>query len=134
LDGLRRAGLDARADRHPGEGPLGGLLTAWQEVSSDVLVALACDHLAPSPAAVGRLLDALGHDPTAVAAIPVVDGRWQPLHAAHRRQGAAALGAAFAAGERSLKRALRDARVVLVSGIAAEALADADTPDDLPSV
>jgi molybdopterin-guanine dinucleotide biosynthesis protein A len=132
LDGLRGAGLDARPDRHPGEGPLGGLLTAWHEVSTEILVALACDHLAPEPGAIRILLDALDGDPGAVAAIPVLDGRWQPLHAAHHRRGAATLEAAFAAGERSLKRALGDARVVVVTGIAAEALADADTPDDLP--
>ena len=44
----------------------------------------------------------------------------------------ATLEAAFDAGERAIKRAVRDLAVVEVVGIAAAALADADTPDELP--
>ena len=54
LDRLPSLGFDrAVPDRHPGEGPLGGLLTALAAAGHDVVVVLACDVPA-ARAAVGR--------------------------------------------------------------------------------
>ena len=65
-------------------------------------------------------------------AVPVSGGRRHFHHAVWQRSAQATLLAAFDAGERAMKRAVRDLAVVEVPNIAAAALADADTPDELP--
>ena len=40
---LRSIGVDARPDRQPGQGPLGGIVTALEELDADLLVVAACD-------------------------------------------------------------------------------------------
>jgi molybdenum cofactor guanylyltransferase len=136
--GLRAAlaghDVGVRADRFPGEGPLGGLVTALGEVDEPVVLALACDLLAPDPAAMASTVAALD-DPAPAVAVPEADGRDQWLHAAWRRAVAAPrLAERFAAGERSVHRAVAQAQltVVRLPGLVAGALADADVPDDLP--
>jgi molybdopterin-guanine dinucleotide biosynthesis protein A len=129
-------GVRVVADAHPGEGPLGGLLTALGLLDEPVVLALSCDLLAPDPAAMAATVAALvasGDD--ADVAAPEWEGRPQWLHAAWRRTHAAneALAERFAAGERSVHRAVAAAglTVVRASPIAPEALADADAPEDL---
>jgi len=126
---LRAAGLAHRADRWPGQGPLGGLVTALEASGAEVAVVLSCDLVAPSTAAILQVVDALGAHGSAV---PVAGGRPQWLHAAWRREVAAELAAAFAAGERSVARAAARIDVVEVPGLPWAALRDADEPGDLP--
>ena len=122
-------GLDTIADRFPGEGPLGGVLTALAATDAAVVAVMGTDLVAPDPTAIRTALDALGdHD----VAVPVSGGRRHFHHAVWRRSAQHALEAAFAAGERAIKRAVRDLDVVEVAGIDPAALADADTPDELP--
>lgn len=128
------AGLDieAVADDHPGEGPLGGLLTALRTARHDVVLVVACDLVAPSAAALGTVAAALAADPGADVAMP--DGEPQWLHAAWRRHSAAPLRRQFDGGERSVRRAVEASglTVVRAAGVDPDALIDADTPDDLP--
>ena len=91
-DRVRAAGHRFVADEHPGEGPLGGILTALESTEADVVVVLACDLVDASPLAVASLVGALG---TADVAVPEVEGRSQWLHAAWRRSAVEALRAAF---------------------------------------
>ena len=128
-DALTALGLRAVPDRHPGEGPLGGVLTALAGVDHDVVVVLACDLPAADPTAVGAVVDALG---AADVAAPLHDGRHELLHAAYHRRAEAHLRAAFDAGERAPHRAVRGLAVVSVTGLAPEALADVDRPEQLP--
>lgn len=142
---LRTADHELRPvpDGHPGEGPLGGLLTAFAAaaaVAGDgpavdrelVVVVVACDMPALDGATVGALLDALAADPDADLAAAMADGRPQPLTAAWRpRRAGPILAAAFAAGERAPRRLLDRLHVVGVSGLDPEALADVDRPEDL---
>jgi molybdenum cofactor guanylyltransferase len=128
LDGLRGLGLDVVADQHPGAGPLGGILTALDATSEDVVVVLACDLTGADPGAITAVVEALGD---ADVAAPLHDGRHELLHAAYRRRAQPALAVAFAAGERAVHRAVRELTVVGVTGLADRALADADTPHDL---
>ena len=51
LDGLSALGLDAVPDLHAGEGPLGGILTALDATTEDVVVVLACDLPGADPIA-----------------------------------------------------------------------------------
>lgn len=116
-------------DTHPGEGPLGGIVTALGAVDADLVVVLACDLLDASSLAVRSLVGALG---TGDVAVPVVDGRAQWLHAVWRRSALPTLDAAFAAGERAPRRALPGLSVVEVLDGSPCWYADADTPADLP--
>lgn len=141
--GLRRV-----ADEAPGEGPLGGVLTALAALPDSVVLVVSCDLVAPSPGAmratVAGLLGeivwpAARNEPPAtqfrMVAVPrLPDGPPQWLHAAWRRAAADPLRARFDEGERSLGRAVRAAglEVAWVTGLDAAALVDADSPEDLP--
>lgn len=116
------------ADAHPGEGPLGAVLTALRWSAEQVLVVAPCDLVAPSPSAVAGLVAALLESPAVVAAVPSAD---EPLPIAMKAVIAEPLGAAFAAGERSLRRALAGLPLAVVE-LESAATADADTPDELP--
>jgi molybdopterin-guanine dinucleotide biosynthesis protein A len=129
IGGLRSEGLEAVPDQHPGEGPLGGILTALAATDADVVVVLACDLPAADPAAITAVVEALGQ---ADVAAPWHDGRHELLHAAWHRRAERPLQAAFAAGERAPRRAVSGLTVVSVTGLDPAALADADTPEELP--
>lgn len=134
LVALRRRGLVAVADDHPGEGPLGGVLTALaRHRAADGVVVTACDLVAPSVGALARLLAVAGvAAPDAGVVVPVVAARRQWLHALWRPAAAPALVAAFTAGERSVARAA-EAALTVHAYAEADPLADADVPGDLPA-
>jgi len=132
-------------DEHPGAGPLGGLLTALRSSVVGATAVLACDLVDPSPAAIAALVDVLAdhaeHAEHAehAAVVPRVDGRPQWLHGVWVADRCLpALDAAFAAGERSIHRAvagLAGVRFVdLASELTAHELRDADEPQDLDAV
>jgi len=89
-------------DRFPGEGPLGGVLTALLAHDGDVIVT-ACDMPRLQTAAVARLLEFAAPEPVSLA---IWRGAYQPLFALYRRAAALSLAEDFAAGERSLLNAL----------------------------
>lgn len=115
-------------DLHPGAGPLGGVLTALAWSEAPVVVVAPCDLLAPDPRSFAALVAALGAAPSVLAAVAARD---RPLPVALRTAAAGPLADAFAAGERAVHRALRTVPLVVVD-LAAAAVADADTPADLP--
>jgi molybdopterin-guanine dinucleotide biosynthesis protein A len=131
---LSRLGLDAVADLHPGEGPLGGLAVALRLADPALpVMVLTCDLVRIDAATVLAVLAGLAASPAAALAAPVVDGRPQYLTAAYRPARCAdAVDAAFAAGERAVRAGLRGLAVAEVHGLDPAALADADTPDALP--
>ncbi|HEY5153329.1 MAG TPA: molybdenum cofactor guanylyltransferase, partial [Acidimicrobiales bacterium] len=98
---LGALGLDARPDDHPGEGPLGAILTALRLAGEDLVMVLACDMPAIDAASVRAIVGALAAAPEALVAAPLVDDRGQYLTAAYRRGSQALLGAAYRAGERA---------------------------------
>lgn len=126
---IEAAGHRFVPDEYPGEGPLGGIISALGAVDTDLVVVLACDLLAASPDAVTRLLGSLGEGDVAV---PVVEGRAQWLHAAWRRSAESALRTAFGVGERAPRRALGGLVTVEVVDASPTCYQDADTPSDLP--
>jgi molybdenum cofactor guanylyltransferase len=138
LAALRAAGLDAVPDDDPGEGPLGGILTALAHLAgggpaAEIVFVGACDLVSPDPDAVRSTVAALAASPGAAVAVPVAGGRRQWLHAAWRPGVRPPLAAAFAAGERSVHGAVALARLrVATLALAPEPVADADTPADLP--
>jgi len=127
-DALRVHSLRVVPDEHPGEGPLGGLVTALSAARHDIVVVLACDLVEPSDGAIGRLVESVGAAP---AAVPVVARRPQWLHAVWKRDACLeVLRTAFEQGERSIHRAAAMLDVQLLSESGA-GFADADRPEDL---
>jgi molybdopterin-guanine dinucleotide biosynthesis protein A len=128
LDALTALGLDARTDLYPGEGPLGGILTAFDAAIADLVVVLACDLPSIDAESVRRLLESIGdHD----AAVPVTD-RAHPLCAAYRvSRCGVRLGQAFAAGERAVHRALEALDVAGVALSDPGVLRNVNRPGDL---
>jgi molybdopterin-guanine dinucleotide biosynthesis protein A len=146
---LRAAGLEVVPDRAPGEGPLGGLVTAltapWPgpgeggaaarrpPPAGAVVLVVACDLVAPSADAFAATVAALLAAPGADAAVPVAGGRRQWLHAAWRAHAGPALARAFAAGERAVHAAVAAAGLRVVEpALDPAAVADADVPEALP--
>jgi len=123
--GLRRV-----ADRHPGEGPLGAIAHALTLCPGEVAIVAACDLLDPDRATFAALAE-LASDDTVDAVVPMHAGRAQWTVAAWRRSAAPTLQAAFATGERAVHRAAADLRIRWMTGGAAGAYRDADTPDDV---
>lgn len=116
-DDLRALGFEYVADRHPGQGPLGGVLTALEAATHPIVVVLACDLPEVDAAAVRGLVASLRSCPAA-AAVPFVNERRQLSAVAYRRSALPALAAAFETGLRSLHHGLASLDVVEVEGLA----------------
>jgi molybdopterin-guanine dinucleotide biosynthesis protein A/rhodanese-related sulfurtransferase len=129
LDGLRAAGLDAVADPHQGDGPLGGIATALEVLGdADAVVVLACDLPDVTAEGVRAVVAGLAsHD----VAVPSVGGRLEPLHAAWRPSVLPVLAACLAEGERAVRDALARLDVVVVEGLDARWLRNLNSPSDL---
>lgn len=133
-DGAALAALGLRPvpDAHPGEGPLGGLLSAFAATTTSELVVLTCDLPEIDGATVAALLDGLRRHPDADVALPHLDGRDLPLTAAWRPgRAAAVLQAAYDEGERAPRRLVDRLVVHRVPDVDRAALADVDRPEDL---
>lgn len=134
---LQGLGLSHVSDRYPGEGPLGGIITALDAADAPLVMILSCDLTEPSPEAVAAVLDHAAAVETADVAAPVVGGRRQWLHAAWRAACLPALEAAFARGARGPSQAASDLAVATVpepeGGWTSGAFCDADRPADLPA-
>lgn len=127
--GLSQLGLEAVADEHPGEGPLGGIAQALTIGEAAVVAVVACDMPFVNGATIRQLVAAIGdHD----AAVAVVDGVRQPTFAAWRRT--APVAAAFASGERSPMKVLNALDVIEVALSDGRIGFDVDTPDDLTNL
>jgi molybdopterin-guanine dinucleotide biosynthesis protein A/rhodanese-related sulfurtransferase len=132
-DALRRAGASevlrvgraAMPDDVEGAGPLGGIATALQRATDDVVVVLACDLVAVTPDGIRMVVAALTDD--ADVALPP----GQPLHAAWRRRALPTVLAALEAGRFAVRAAIDGLRAVEVGGLDPRWLANVNSPEDL---
>ncbi len=125
-------GLTVIGDRWPGEGPLGGVITALEHFSAhDVVVIAACDLPRISTMTVTALVNALADTPEGTDVAMAMTDRRQPLCGAWRPVSVAQLSAVFVAGGRRLLDALTELRVVDVV-VGAEQLTNVNTVADLP--
>ena len=143
---LSALGLDHVPDRHPGQGPLGGVITALGALDPlggsgpDAVVTLPCDVKAPDPAAVRlvieRLADASDRSgagpPPADLVVPLGGGVPQWTHSGWHRSCLPRLSQAFATGVRALNEVAQQLRTVAVEVPGTSWYADADRPEDLP--
>jgi molybdopterin-guanine dinucleotide biosynthesis protein A len=123
--------VDLIADDHPGEGPLGGLITGLRASRDPIVMVLACDMPAIDGESVARIVGTIDDHATAMVAAPLVGDRLQILTAAYRLNVLPVLDQAFAAGERAPRRALEAVEVIEVLGIDPVRLDDVDQPQDL---
>lgn len=135
-------GLPSKADRWPGQGPLGGIHTAlaWaEEVGAAGALCLACDLPFVAPALLRAIL-ARAADSGALAVAPegTRDGAPEPLCAWYSTRALSEVEARLARGERSLHAllaALGAARLpleeVAAHGDPARLFLNVNTPADL---
>jgi len=119
-------------DRHPGEGPLGGILTALHVSKHDIVVVLACDTPSIDARTPTALVNALSSRPSAAVACAVAGGRLQPLTAAWRKSRAlTTLQQLFDNGERAPRCAFPELEVLEVADLPPDSVHDVDEPGDL---
>jgi molybdopterin-guanine dinucleotide biosynthesis protein A len=125
---LTGAGLDVVPDLHPGEGPLGGLLTTFAALDDHDLVAvIATDLPDVTTELLVMLVEALGDDDAVFAAAD----RLEPLCGVWRVATCQpVIAKAFADGERAVHRAVIPLRHHTVPA-PAHVLRNVNEPDDL---
>ena len=93
-------------DRYPGEGPLGGILTALQHTSSEWNLIVACDLPELTAPFLARLLDTAEFAGCDALLPHTAGGRPEPLCAVYRRGAKEALEESFRSGVRKVTLAL----------------------------
>jgi molybdopterin-guanine dinucleotide biosynthesis protein A len=123
-------GLAARArtvhDLHQGAGPLAGIEAGLAAASQPMVLAVACDMPFVSPALARRLVAACqGHD----AAVPILDGRPEPVCAAYASSAAGPIAAALAEGRLRASDVLDDLDIAWLRDVDPEQLRSLNTPE-----
>jgi len=126
---LTALGLEVITDRWPGEGPLGGIITALSATGTATCV-VACDLPWVSSVALRRLLEVATSAGNADV-VAASTGRLEPLCAVWLPSAAVLLADAFDAGERAVGRAMEALRVETLDVDAGD-LRNVNTPADLP--
>jgi molybdopterin-guanine dinucleotide biosynthesis protein A len=125
-----RLGLPVIADLHPGEGPLGGILTALAHTQAEWNIVTACDMPGLSSEFLVSLLEKAERT-GAEALVPAgPSGRPEPLCAVYSRRALPALEAAFAGGVRKIAEALESTRAVFVPVSEALYFQNVNTPEE----
>lgn len=127
-------GITTVPDDHPGEGPLGGIITALRRMPEEDgagMVILACDLPGVCASSVAGIVAALDADPTAQACVATHNGRMEPLHAVWRRSALGRVEEAFSSGERAVHRVLEDIDTVMVEDLGETWFRNVNSPDEL---
>ncbi|WP_169306589.1 molybdenum cofactor guanylyltransferase [Cohnella pontilimi] len=124
------------ADRYAGQGPLAGLQAGVAAVSGRCAWVLGCDQPLPNVDAAGLLYERMLQHGT-MAALPVIEGLPQPLHALYRKEASVAAEEMLRQGERRLLSLLDRISWIGVgaddfehNGIPILFAEDVDTPED----
>ena len=125
--GLSRLGLEVVDDDFPGEGPLGGILTALGVGAPAAVV--ACDLPRLGSDTMAALIAALGRHDAAIA----LSDRAEPLCAVWAGSATNVLRMQFDSGERAVHRAIGSLDVAWVP-VAGADLRNVNTPSDLHSL
>jgi molybdopterin-guanine dinucleotide biosynthesis protein A len=125
-----RLGFPCVPDAWPGEGPLGGILTAMRHSRADWSLVAACDMPGLSAGFLRRLLDA-ARGSEAFAVLPAgPSGRPEPLCAVYHRRALPALAAAFEGGRRGVSKALDGLPAVTLPILDVDSIANVNTPEE----
>jgi molybdopterin-guanine dinucleotide biosynthesis protein A len=123
-------GYPAIPDLYPGQGPLGGILTALRHTSADWNLVAACDMPELSAGFLRRLLEA-AEESGADALVPArPSGRPEPLCAVYHSRARAALEYAFGRGVRQVTAALESLRPAVLAVPELLPFQNVNTPED----
>jgi molybdopterin-guanine dinucleotide biosynthesis protein A len=118
------------ADLYPGEGPLGGILTALEHSRSEWNLILACDMPCAEAPFLRRLLGA-ARESGADALLPRGPGGLvEPLCAVYRRSALEPVARRFAAGTRKITTALEGLAVSMLDVQEVTPFQNLNTPED----
>lgn len=122
-------------DEFPGEGPLGGLVTALAYITTPWFLLLSCDLVSVNPTALSVMIN---HIDSSTDAIVPVGHRWEVLHALYRTEAVRPICARFAEGARRVQSVLDGIRVREVpfadDDLLARSTLDVDTPEQFREV
>ena len=117
-------------DLYPGEGPLGGILTALQHSASDWNLITACDMPQLDAVMLRCLIDATA-ELDADALLPLgPSGRLEPLCALYHRRSLGPLNEAFSGGIRKIAAALETVRTMRLPVAEVSLFQNVNTPED----
>jgi len=122
--------LPSIPDLFPGEGPLGGILTALRHSASDCSLIVACDMPEIDAAFLSRLVDRAAQVPGAVILPYGPDGLPQPLCAVYPGSARAGIERHFAAGVRKVTSALEGVPVEPLRVAESSFFQNVNTPED----
>ena len=123
-------GFPAIPDAYPGQGPLGGILTALRSDSAAWNLLAACDMPGLTGEFLGGLLDAAERS-GADALVPAgPSGRPEPLCAVYHRRALPALEAAFDRGVRKVAAALEEVDAAVLSVLEVTPFQNVNTPEE----
>ncbi len=108
---------------HSGFGPLAGLEAGLQAVKDEIVGLVACDLPFASPPML-RLLTRMLHQSKTQAAVPVVGGMPQPLHAVYARTCLPSLVSSLEHPDKSMRSFLRRLPVTWVDEATLRSVAD----------
>lgn len=131
-DELQQLGATVVVDRYPGEGPVGGVLTAlrhFERIADRVLV-LPCDLAHVGIPTLLPLLEAESGDGVAQVWVAATD-RLEPMCAIWSTDATERIQELFDAGERAAHAVIGELPHVAVT-VDPEGLANINTPDELP--
>jgi molybdopterin-guanine dinucleotide biosynthesis protein A len=117
-------------DRYPGEGPLGGILTALHHTTADRNLIVACDMPGLTVEFLKDLLQAAERNPLSILIPETEGGRLEPLCAVYHRDTLAALERAFADGIRKVTAAFRGVGVAAYPVAEVARFQNLNTPED----
>jgi molybdenum cofactor guanylyltransferase len=123
-------GYPVLGDRYPGEGPLGGILTALSHSVDDWNLVVACDMPGISSEFLGRLLDAAEASTADVLAPAGPSGRPEPLCSVYHRRARARMEHVFARGERKVSLALAVVHTQIIAVTEMNPFRNVNTPAD----
>jgi molybdopterin-guanine dinucleotide biosynthesis protein A len=126
-------GYEVTPDLYPGEGPMGGILTALQNSTADWNLIVACDMPALSADFLRQLLDAADRYDADALLPQGPSGRPEPLCAVYHRRSRRSLDAAFARGVRKVTAALGEVRSVIWPVAEVLYFQNVNTPEDWAS-
>ena len=122
--------LPGIADRYPGEGPLGGILTALHHTSADWNLIVACDMPEIRAAFLGDLVEQAMQSRADVLLPYGADGLPQPLCAVYHRRALPVLEQHFAGGVRKVTAALAGLAVDRLAVAELSLFQNVNTPED----
>jgi len=122
--------LGGIADLYPGEGPLGGILTALEHTPAEWNLIVACDLPQLTAAFLARLLETAESSGCDALLPHSAGGRPEPLCAVYRRSVREALEQRFREGTRKVTMALEGLGVYRLEVSEALQFQNVNTPED----